>query len=226
MPSNASLSVSLTCPVPGAGAFSPVICPWRSDLALSLAALDRGDEALALTREELELAERAEVERGRGGALRANGLIEGGAEGIEHLEQAVAAYERSQARLEHARALCDLGAALRRANRRRDGRERLELAHELALACGGRAVQERAAAELEAAGSPPRRDTAARRDELTPSERRVAEMAAEGMSNPHIAQALFVTLKTIETHLSACYRKLGIRSRAELPAALGGGASG
>jgi DNA-binding CsgD family transcriptional regulator len=55
---------------------------------------------------------------------------------------------------------------------------------------------------------------------LTPSERRIAEMAAEGMSNPEIAQALFVTRKTVEAHLAGAYRKLDIRSRGELAGAL------
>jgi DNA-binding NarL/FixJ family response regulator len=58
-------------------------------------------------------------------------------------------------------------------------------------------------------------------DSLTASERRVAELAAEGRTNKEIAQALFVTLKTVELHLSHAYRKLGIRSRRELRAALG-----
>ena len=59
-------------------------------------------------------------------------------------------------------------------------------------------------------------------ESLTPSERRVAEMAADNMTNKDIAQALFVTPKTVEVHLSNAYRKLGIRSRRELPAALAG----
>jgi DNA-binding CsgD family transcriptional regulator len=57
-------------------------------------------------------------------------------------------------------------------------------------------------------------------DSLTPSERRVAQMAAEEMSNKEIAQALFVTVKTVEVHLSSVYRKLGIGSRRQLPGAL------
>jgi DNA-binding CsgD family transcriptional regulator len=58
------------------------------------------------------------------------------------------------------------------------------------------------------------------REELTASERRVAELAAEGASNPEIAQQLFVSVKTVEGHLSSGYRKLDIRSRHELRAAL------
>jgi DNA-binding NarL/FixJ family response regulator len=57
-------------------------------------------------------------------------------------------------------------------------------------------------------------------DALTPSERRVAALAAEGLSNREIAQALFVTLRTVEMHLSNVFRKLDIASRTQLPAAL------
>jgi DNA-binding NarL/FixJ family response regulator len=58
-------------------------------------------------------------------------------------------------------------------------------------------------------------------DALTASERRVARMAAEGMTNREIAQALFVTMRTVEVHLTHAYQKLGISSREKLPAALG-----
>jgi len=62
-------------------------------------------------------------------------------------------------------------------------------------------------------------------DALTPSERRVAQMAAQGMINRDIAQALFVTEKTVETHLGHAYAKLNVRSRADLPEALGAAAA-
>jgi DNA-binding CsgD family transcriptional regulator len=71
------------------------------------------------------------------------------------------------------------------------------------------------------AGARPRRIALSGRDSLTPSERRVTELATQGMSNKQLAQALFVTVRTVEMHLSNAYRKLGISSREELPAALG-----
>jgi DNA-binding CsgD family transcriptional regulator len=74
--------------------------------------------------------------------------------------------------------------------------------------------------ELHATGARPRRAAHTGADALTPTERRVAELATEGMTNPQIAQALFVTSKTIQTHLAHAYRKLGIDSRRDLPAAL------
>jgi DNA-binding CsgD family transcriptional regulator len=81
-------------------------------------------------------------------------------------------------------------------------------------------LAERARSELRSIGSRPRRTMLSGIDALTPTERRVAGLAAEGASNPEVAQALFVTVKTIESHLGRVYRKLGIESRTELEAAL------
>jgi DNA-binding NarL/FixJ family response regulator len=78
----------------------------------------------------------------------------------------------------------------------------------------------RAETELLATGARPRRIALSGLESLTPSERRVAQMAAEGPTNREIAQALFVTPKTVQVHLSSVYRKLGIRSRTQLPDAL------
>ena len=124
----------------------------------------------------------------------------------------------SPALLERARALIDLGAALRRAGSRTAARPLLRDGLELAHACGAPHDAVRAASELRAAGGRARPVPRSGLDALTASELRVAGMAAEGRSNPEIAQALFVTVKTVEMHLSASYRKLDIRSRAELPA--------
>ena len=126
----------------------------------------------------------------------------------------------SPARLEHARAQVELGAALRRANQRTAAREPLREGLDGARRCGATRLAERAAAELRAAGARPRNEVLTGPAALTASERRTAEMAAAGLSNPEIAQALFVTVKTVEGHLSGAYRKLDVRSRAELPRAL------
>lgn len=93
---------------------------------------------------------------------------------------------------------------------------------ELAAACGAEPLAERARTELNAAGGRARREALSGVESLTPSERRVAAMAAEGMTNREIAQALFVTPKTVEVHLSNAYRKLGIASRRQLAAVLPG----
>ena len=136
------------------------------------------------------------------------------------MREALAVLESSQARLEHARALVELGAALRRAGHRRDAREPLKEGLDMAHRCGAVTLAERARVELEATGARPRRVELSGVESLTPSERRIGAMAAEGMSNPQIAQALFLTRRTVEMHLSNAYRKLDISSREELPAAL------
>ena len=198
---------------------NPALCPYRSGAALALVALGEHDEARAFAADELQLARRFGAPRAIGIALRVSGICASGETRLERLREAVVVLERSQARLEHARALVELGAALRRANRRADARGALDDGLALARRCGADALAQRAAEELAAIGV--RRVAAGNdRDRLTPSERRVAQMASEGMSNPQIAQALFVSLKTVETHLGHAYRKLGIRSRAQLPQAL------
>ena len=202
----------------GWGVRNPGALPWRSSAALALSLLGERDEALALALEEVELARRFEVPRELGIALRAAGLVEGGDGGIERLREAVAVLEGSPARLELGRALTDLGAAIRRSGRRAEAREPLRRGLELAERCGATALAERAHGELLTSGARPRRATLTGVDSLTASEHRIAEMAAGGLSNREIAQALFVTEKTIEWHLGQVYRKLDIRSRSELAA--------
>jgi DNA-binding CsgD family transcriptional regulator len=111
-------------------------------------------------------------------------------------------------------------AALRRANHRAEARDHLRQALELAQRCGATVLAEQAHEELIAAGARPRRIVQSGAAALTPSERRIAAMAAEGLSNRDIAQALFVTLRTVEMHLSNAFRKLDVTSRTQLPAAL------
>ena len=133
--------------------------------------------------------------------------------------------EHAPALLERAKALTALGAALRRARKPTDAREPLRKALELAEISGATALFERARAELYATGARPRTTALAGVRSLTASERRVADLAAEGLSNRDIAQSLYVTPKTVEVHLSNAYRKLDIGSRRELPAVLAGGAA-
>ena len=117
--------------------------------------------------------------------------------------------------------LVDLGAALRRGNRRAAAREPLQRAADAALAGGAIALHQRARTELAATGARPRREfLRGGPASLTPSERRIAELAVGGHSNREIAQQLFVTPKTVEYHLRNVYRKLGIAGRRELARAL------
>ena len=142
------------------------------------------------------------------------------------LEEAVAVLDGSPALLVRAEALADLGVALRHARRRADARAPLREALELARRCGAVGLAKVAFDELAATGERVRGYTPIGVESLTPSQRRVAELAASGMTNREIAQALFLTVKTIESHLAAAYDKLGIRSRRQLPAALGERAEG
>jgi DNA-binding CsgD family transcriptional regulator len=115
----------------------------------------------------------------------------------------------------------DLGAMLRRRGAMLAARERLTAGLDLAARCGARPLAERARQELLAAGARPRRATIVGTDALTAAERRVARLAADGLSNREIAQALFVTVKTVELHLTSSYRKLRVPGRPQLRAALG-----
>ncbi len=199
------------------------LLPYRPALALALAQLGEAEEARRLAAEELELARAWGTPGAIGAAQRVAGLVAEREAGLELLREAVATLEGSEAKLEHAHALVDLGAALRRAGKQTEARERLAEGLELADRCGASALVATAEAELRAAGSRPRRRALSGVASLTPSELRVAEMAAEGMKNKEIAQALFVTLRTVEMHLSHAYGKLEISSRDELPKALCGG---
>ena len=191
---------------------NPAAFPWRSHAAVALRATDP-DRARELADEEVELARSFGAARALGVALRGAGLVDRGDRGVELLEEAVEALAPSPARLEHARALVDLGAAQRRTGHRQAARERLAEGLDLAAVCGAGPLAEYARAELAMAGARPRRDRVTGRDALTPSELRVTRIAVTGKSNREIAEELWVTQKTVETHLSRAYRKLGIKTR-------------
>jgi DNA-binding CsgD family transcriptional regulator len=199
---------------------NPGAVPWRSWAAEGLRLLDRNDEARVLASEELALTRRWGDPHAIGASLRVLGLVEGGKAGIDLLQEAVETLAGSEARLKYARALVDLGAALRRENRRTEARERLREGVDLALRSGAFGLAGRANDEIAATGARPRKVLQTGLDALTTSERRVGQLAAEGMSNKEIAQTLFVTIKTVEVHLSHAYRKLEISSRAQLQNAL------
>jgi DNA-binding CsgD family transcriptional regulator len=192
------------------GTLNPAVLPWRSVLAQALRERGEVAEAQRLAADELERARRCGAPRALGIALSAAGRD----------SEAVAVLEGSAARLELARALAQLGVALRHAGHRLDAREPLRRALDLAHRCGATALEDHALSELHAAGARPRRRLASGAGALTPSERRIAELAAAGRRNRDIADDLYVTLATVEYHLRHCYRKLGIASRTGLTAAL------
>jgi DNA-binding CsgD family transcriptional regulator len=199
----------------------PAWSMWRSIKARALDGLGRTDEALVLAREDLAYARRFGSAGVVGSALRLLGTLERQS-GIDHLREAVELLERSVARLELAHALSALGGALRRGREPTEAREPLRRALELAERCGANGLVEQARSELYAAGARPRTTALSGVEALTASERRVADMAAEGRSNKEIAQTLYVTPKTVEVHLSNAYRKLNIRSRQQLRPVLAG----
>jgi len=200
----------------------PIETPWRSAKAIALDGVGRRENALAMATEQLELARVWGAPGTVAQALRVLGTIERD-EGLERLRDAVEVARDSPARLEHARCLVALGGALRRRRQPTDAREPLRGGLELALSCDALRLAEDARAELLATGTRPRRAALSGVESLTASERRVASLAAEGATNREIAQALFVTPKTVEVHLSNSYRKLGIASRRELARELNGG---
>jgi DNA-binding NarL/FixJ family response regulator len=200
------------------GVRHPVFASWRTEAAEALLVLGADAEARRLALEQLELSEQLGTPGARGAALCL--LARTTTEPIPLLEQAVTMLAGSPARLEHTRALVALGAALRRANRRADARDPLRRALEQADRGGMLRLARRAREELNAAGARPRRSALSGPGALTPAEHRVAELAARGHGNRAIAERLYVTPRTVETHLTHAFAKLDIRSRAELAAAL------
>ncbi|MCA1835217.1 MAG: LuxR C-terminal-related transcriptional regulator, partial [Actinobacteria bacterium] len=194
---------------------NPTLFAWRSALALALA-LEDSEQARELARTELELARRADSPRAIGVALRVCGLLAEPENRIELLGQSVAVLETTSMRLELAYSLTELGAALRRAGARIAAREPLRRALDLAHRCGATGLADRTRQEALAAGARPRRPWTTGVHALTPSELRVARLAAQPLSNRDIAQALFITTKTVSDHLSSTYRKLNINTRDEL----------
>jgi DNA-binding NarL/FixJ family response regulator len=192
---------------------------WRSLRARALAGLGRPEEAIGAVRDEVEESRAFGAPGALGRSLRVLGTIDPDS-GLDALEEAVAVLDGTPPRLELAKALTAHGAALRRDRRPTEAREPLRRAVELAGECGATPLAEQARAELHAAGARPRTVALAGPAALTPSERRVAELAVDGGTNREIAQTLYVTPKTVEVHLSNAYRKLGIRSRRELAASL------
>jgi DNA-binding CsgD family transcriptional regulator len=202
---------------PAYGGGNPAMFPWRSSAALSLVEVGRRSEAQALTADEVQRAQSFGAPRAIGIALRAQALVGAPRQRSAGLAAALEVLADSPARLEYARVLVDLGATHRAAGQRTVAREPLLEGLTLAAHCGARTLERRARSELAAIGVRPGGVDRAGPDSLTASERRVAELAAAGGTNREIAQTLFVTEKTVETHLGRAFRKLGITSRRQLP---------
>lgn len=199
---------------------SPAYYGWRSELSAVLAVTGRLPQALQLVAEELELATEFGAARPVGRALRAAGLLHPGARGIELLREAVSVLEESPAALERARAAASLGAALRRDGKRDEARAVLLQALDLAGRCASLACESDARRDLDALGLKPRRTAASGAGALTAREAQVAALLADGATNGEVAAALFVSIKTVERHVSSVLGKLGITSRRQVAGAL------
>jgi DNA-binding CsgD family transcriptional regulator len=194
---------------------------WRVYAVAVLASLDEGECARDLARRQLAIARQAGAAGTLGMSLRAAALAASDeAERLRLLDQAVSVLERGPTRLELAHALADLGTGLTRAGRRREARDAARRAQKLARDCGALALADRALAALHAGPGRRARVELTGRDALTAAEWRVCHQAADGRANREIAEALFVTEKTVERHLSSAYQKLGIRSRFQLAGAI------
>lgn len=198
----------------------PAVVPWRERMALASAALGHRERARRLAKLNLQAARRWGEPRTLAAALTLSGVLTDGPAQLELLRDAAAVSAGADQVLSRTNALIALGSALRRRGQRREAREALGEAQHLAQATGALRPLRLAREELLAAGGRPRRAAARGIDALTPSEIRVARLAAQGRSNPEIAQLLFVTRRTVETHLTSIYGKLGVRGRAGLAEAL------
>ncbi len=203
----------------------PGLLPWRITAALAAHHLGDHAEAHRLAAAALDRARSTGIAAHIGAALRITGMVARPAADTATLAEAAELLAQTPAALEHARALVELGAALRRAGRREASRRPLRDGLGLADRLQARPLAERARSELVAAGARPRQPATAGIGALTPAERRVALLALHGEGNATIAQTLFVTTKTVETHLSRAYRKLGISGRGQLLDAFGSAAA-
>ena len=209
----------------GRGREGPAIASWRTDAAAAHIALGHPQEAAALAAEQLALARKAGTPATLGIALRAHAAAAsrqrcGRPPAEESLTEAIGLLETTPARYELALALADLGACLRRSGRNAEARVPLRRALDLAQRTGAMPLAEQTRRELLATGARPRRTALTGPDALTSAERRVAGLAVDGLTNRQIAEHLFITLPTVETHLRHAFQKLGITSRAGLPAQL------
>jgi DNA-binding CsgD family transcriptional regulator len=199
----------------------PGISPWRSLAARAALCLGRHAEAQELAEAQVALARPLRLARPLADALRTVAVVRGGADGLRAAAEAVALLDDSEALIDRAHAVVQLGMTLRRCGRISAARAELGRGLRLAETAGAARLAAVAEAELRSAGG--RRRAASRRTEvgdLTATQLRVAELAADGLTNAAIAARLFLSVKTVEWHLGAVYRQLGISGRSELAAAL------
>ena len=203
------------------GVEEPGAFPHRNDLLEALIATGHTEEASSGSRSSARSASGVDRPRLLCIALRGQAMLAAHGGDHEHavtlFEEALALHDRFPAPLERGRTLLALGMTHRRAKHRRAARERLRR--------GGDAVRRHGSGDLArprgARAPPDQRPRGRRRDELTPTERQIAERVATGRSNREVAAELFVTVRTVEANLTRIYAKVGVRSRGELAARRG-----
>ncbi|HEX3956446.1 MAG TPA: AAA family ATPase [Trebonia sp.] len=205
----------------GFGIDHPGFVPWRHPAALAAHALGHHSRARGLAREQVDRARWSGTARALGLALRTQAAVSEGEYRIAALAEATEVLAHSPSALQRAHVLVELGAARRRGGQRSAAAPPLREGLQLADRMGATQLLTTARHELRALGLRPRRSAVSGPGSLTPTERRVAELAASGLTNRQLAEALFVTVKTVETHLARTYQKLGTRSRAELTRFIG-----
>lgn len=199
---------------------NPSILRWRSGAGLAAKAL--GDEAMALELigEEIRLGEDFQLPRVIGHAVRADAMLLDRRARIARLEESLELFEKHGTALDLSETLLDLGRAMRQSGSRLESRTPLKRSMELAHRQGAFATAREARAELLASGAKPRRTYGTGLHGLTPTELRIAEMAAQGLTNREVAESMFLAKSTVAWHLRHVFQKLGIESRADLPEAI------
>jgi DNA-binding CsgD family transcriptional regulator len=181
---------------------------------------DKLDEARRALDALCEQTEASGTVWARGVEARSRALVADGDDAEALYREAISHLDESRRRVECARAQLLYGEWLRRQNRRVDAREQLRAAHEAFTAMGAGPFAERAERELKATGETVRKRSVETRDELTPQEAQIAQLAAERLTNAEIGAQLFLSPRTVEWHLRKVFGKLGISSRRQLRSAL------
>lgn len=199
------------------GNHNPGMFNWISGAAIAALRLGEGDRARELAERGLAAAEEYGAPRALALALRTRALIQPRVrDRLPRLKRAVEVLDGCDSLVARALVHVNLGAALRKAKGNSTAREPLLVALEAADQAGAETIAERAREELALAGSRPRRAQRAGVASLTAGELRVARLAARGLTNREISEALFISRKTVDFHLRGTYRKLGVNDRAAL----------
>ena len=202
------------------GVANSAVAMWRVGRCEALLGLGRTTEAAELAAENLRLARQFGAPVPIAVALKAAAMTATEDDSRVMLEEALGVLSTTTAEVWRCQVLIDVGVALRRTGDAARSREILRESADLAVRIGARSLVVSATQELRASGGRPRRLVLSGCESLTPSERKVALLAATGHTNSAIAKRLFVGVKTIESHLARAYRKLGIKSRSELPSVI------